>query len=381
MPRLTPAIAGAVLFLYARHPEKCPDATPVGTGFVVGFPNQNNPAMGAPCHIYAVTCHHVGPRASFIRINTEGGGSRVIDTEPAEWQFLSDSDDVAAIDITDEIASTDEYAVIRVETFVTKQIITDLELGLGEDGFMLGLFANHPGAKRNLVASRFGNVSLLADEDEPVKQGNDILRPSHLFDMRSRTGFSGSPVFVYRTPSSDLRFEALARKRTQGHRSYAVSRDDDVVGYNARAQHDLESWIEETDNGRNIFLRLLGMHSAQLREPLTVFKESETNPPTLNEDGVVRHGDKLSIQSSMTVIVPAWRIIDLLQHKNFDGQRKAREMREAKNERLRVQPESNDDTASPSAPTPASEAELDHQEAFNRLVAKAATAKPKDDRT
>ena len=37
---------------------------------------------------------------------------------------------------------------------------------------MLGLLADQPGKKRNLVAARFGNLSLMADEDELIKQGN-----------------------------------------------------------------------------------------------------------------------------------------------------------------------------------------------------------------
>jgi hypothetical protein len=380
MPRLNLHFPNSVVFLYLTDPEKDVSASPEGTGFLVSA--QEGPS--GVTHVYVVTCHHVGPAASFVRINTKDGASRVIDTEPGQWQFFEDSDDVAIFDINDELSATDDYVCVDVSTFLTEKLLGALEIGPGEDSFMLGLFAPHPGTKRNLVAARFGNISLLASEEDTVKQGNQKYRPSHIVDMRSRSGFSGSPVFVYRTPSSDLRDEALYRKRTQGHRTYTLSqrdRDSRDFGDSVRAQHELEDWIAETDNGRNIFLRFLGMHSAQLREPLTVYKEAEGDTG-LSVGEPVRVGDKLSVQSSMTVVVPAWRIWDLLHHDRFARQRNARTMREAKKDRMQVDPESTGGVvASSSAPTPAAEAEPDHREAFNRLVAKAATAKPKDDRT
>src|ERR1700730_10815269 len=70
----------------------------------------------------------------------------------------------------------------------------------------LGFLVSNLESAAIMIAARFGNISLLASDDAPIEQPNQQRRPSHIFDMRSRPGFSGSPVFVYRTPSGDLRY-------------------------------------------------------------------------------------------------------------------------------------------------------------------------------
>jgi hypothetical protein len=47
-------------------------------------------------------------------------------------------------------------------------------------------------------------LAMIANENVLVGQGNEVARESHLVDMRSRSGFSGSPVFVYRIQAADL---------------------------------------------------------------------------------------------------------------------------------------------------------------------------------
>lgn len=271
----------------------------MGSGVVISLP-ASNPAL--PPHIYAVTAYHVAVSggASIIRLNTKTGEpvqfkSRPIEYEPHEWQFVSGGHDIAAIDITDSIEAGDWIRAARGVDFVTREFIKRVKLGLGEDGFMLGLFASHPGKKYNLPAARFGNVARLADDNHPIKQGHCIAHPSHVFDIHSRPGYSGSPVFVYRTPANAL------------------------TGIDSGGE-----WTLDTEN--NVFLALLGIHSGQFREEI----KAETTEARGDE---IREGDVLLIPSSMTIVVPAWAIEELLNLPIFGEQRT---MRDRKHETIRL---------------------------------------------
>jgi hypothetical protein len=65
----------------------------------------------------------------------------------------------------------------------------------GDDVFMVGRFVEESGRAHNEVQVRFGNVSMLPGEPLDTDAGPLV---AYLAEMRSRGGFSGSPVFVYR---------------------------------------------------------------------------------------------------------------------------------------------------------------------------------------
>jgi hypothetical protein len=75
------------------------------------------------------------------------------------------------------------------------------QIGPGDDVFMVGRFIDHDGGNKNRPALRFGNISI---DPTPIMQDNGVRVPAYCVDLHSRTGFSGSPVFVYRTPGPDL---------------------------------------------------------------------------------------------------------------------------------------------------------------------------------
>jgi hypothetical protein len=67
---------------------------------------------------------------------------------------------------------------------------------------MVGRFVNHQGEKENRLAARFGSISMM---QEPIWVARDNRwQESFAVEMRSRTGFSGSPVTVYRTPYTSV---------------------------------------------------------------------------------------------------------------------------------------------------------------------------------
>jgi hypothetical protein len=365
MPRLNPRFKHMAFFLYGRSPQTGRIVGPLGTGFFIGLEADR---VWYLRHHYAVTCYHVAVKvgASIIRINTKDGSSRFIELEPHEWQFIRGGDDICAVDITDRITDQDEYSVIPPGLVTWKDFITDEQVEIGEDGFMLGLFADHPGKKQNLVAARFGNLSLLAHDGELIEQPNEIKRPSHIFDMRSRPGFSGSPVFIYRTPAGDLRttsergrFEAVER---------AMQRATDRPRWGASSIDVLADM--EMEN--NTFLMLLGVHAGQYPE----WVEARKIKKTLGEvDDIVRDRDKLKIPSSMAVVAPAWEIINLLNLPVFQAQRQERDkrMNEEREKKNVPEPES----VTPAEPL-ADDANPNHLADFTRLVDVASRKKAKD---
>ena len=278
MPRIPVGVIQGVFFLFRND-----DPTPRGSGFILRRPATR---IFAKQHLYGVSNIHVanGDGASVIRLNTTNGSSRLLPLRPDDWKFIKNSDDVSAIDLTDLVLPTDEIGDIWEPDFLSQERLQVARVGPGEDAFMVGLYVNQPAGDRNNPNARFGNISRLATNDAPVLQGHGLEEPSHIVDMRSRTGFSGSPVFAYRVQLGDL--ERLRR----GHEGLHFS----------------------VERGRDAFFGLLGVHSRQF-------------PETIIAENPVRPDEQLRIPSSMTVVVPAWRISALLNIDTFDGARIERE--------------------------------------------------------
>lgn len=74
---------------------------------------------------------------------------------------------------------------------------TSHNLGVGSDVFVVERFINHEGRQRNLPSVRFGHISMLPFE--PVYHPNlpSNRQESFLIDIKTRSEYSGSPVFVY----------------------------------------------------------------------------------------------------------------------------------------------------------------------------------------
>jgi hypothetical protein len=381
MPRLNPTFKRAVFFLYGTDPETGKRVGPNGTGVLIGVPA----AKGSwyMTHFYALTCQHVAPFGnSIIRINTKDGKSRFIDTHPDDWQWIPGHDDLAALDVTDRLdVERDNYSVVPSNLLVTKEFVARDEVEIGEDGFMLGLFADLPGKSHNLVAARFGNISLLADDETPIVQPNKSRRPSHLFDMRSRPGFSGSPVFAYRTPGGDLR-NATERGRDKAFRranrrqKYSFVGAGGDFGYEVidhTPMHDME---DATEDAKNTFLMLLGIHAGQYYDRVRAFKGPEAPG---EGDNIVRDGDEMRIPNSMAIVVPSWEILTLLDLPTFVEQRQKREEIMATNKENEAEPEVISTSFETASDRLANDANPKHREDFTRLVGAAARKpEPKD---
>jgi len=187
MPKIDPAILDSAFFLYENVDDARRGAAFGGTGFLVSYPMPIKNRPEKPVAIYGVTNWHVVCQDGFsiIRLNKKDGTHRTIETDPSDWHFIEGGNDVAVIHIPIN-QDEDQFCLIPIALFLSQD---DERIGVGDDVFMIGRFIDYDGVERNAPSARFGNISMMP---QPV-QGKE----SYCVDMHSRSGFSGSPVFVY----------------------------------------------------------------------------------------------------------------------------------------------------------------------------------------
>lgn len=174
------------------------DGEAIGTGF---FASMKSSIEGKVFH-YFVTCRHVvdGLAGSepYIVLNRRGGGKQVIllGNGLKWWLHPTDSTaDVAVIPFRVEPG----YDVVSVGTedlFLTPDHMERYKIGVGDEVFIIGLFAYASGQSRNMPIVRHGNIAMLPTEQIQTRAGYaDVV----LVEARSIGGLSGSPVFVRET--------------------------------------------------------------------------------------------------------------------------------------------------------------------------------------
>jgi hypothetical protein len=313
MPKVQKGFGHSVFYLYKKGARADQYIGPSGTGFFVRMETPHTRFY------YGVTNHHViRDGSTIIRINTYNGGARYMPFKLDDWHFIAAPkdaskpldapkplDDVCAVPIymsdnprdIDFHLETDHYDSIPTNIFLTETAIEPEQIGLGENAFMIGLFAQHDGGRRNVPSARFGNLAMLADEAAPIENGY-FRRPMHVIDMRSRTGFSGSPVFIYRTPQDDLT-------------GIVVPKRDETPDRDNRNPETL--------------LKLIGIHAGQFQDYIVAQKAKDVRKKTpeaaeaasTEEERMIFDGDKLEIPGAMTKVVPSWRISVLLDKDVF----------------------------------------------------------------
>jgi hypothetical protein len=190
-------------------------------------------------------------------------------------------------------------------------------------------------------------------------------------------------VFIYRTTAGDLRRAAergsdkLFRKIRRRHSKYSAVGSGGDLGHEL-IDHSVGFDAEDDWQDReNTFLMLLGVHAGQYPERVEARKADKT----LGEsDDIIRDRDKLKIPSSMTVVVPAWEIANLLQLPIFVDQRRERDDRMNEEREKKNLPEPENVTA-PEKSEAIDDANPHHLEDFTRLVDVAARKRPQGDQT
>lgn len=344
MPRIPPKIVDDVFYLYRTVEEAKSGRNPGGSGFVVERSEGWHPFF------YGVTNWHVAVRDGFsvIRLNLHGGGTDIIELGPEDWEFIPGKYDVAVVPL--KVDERHQFSSVQVESF---QCAPDpnvaIQIGVGEDVFMIGLFVDHGGTTTNVPSARFGQISMLPHEIAPIKQPTGFFGESFVVDMHSRTGFSGSPVFVYRTLGSDLSKEWHDFNSIEfgpPNQTTAHLRPQDTSGGSGTI------WVSN-------FLKLLGIHWGQFPEEWEL-RERESIDESRRKN-LILEGAYVEGMSGMTCVIPAWNILEVLHLDKFnkmqkDVVRRAGKPREPKGE---------------SAP-PASDEHPKGRERFNSLLSAAA---------
>jgi hypothetical protein len=210
-------------------------------------------------------------------LNGKSGSPVIISSEPHEWEFVPGSHDIAVLPLSLDGSQAKVEALVASSFCLAEAELPLLEINAGEDVFMLGRFVDYDGTEANAPAMRFGNISMLKAR---VKQPTGFVGESVVVDMHSRTGFSGSPVFVYRTAGS-------------------------IFGN------------EGTLVGGGHMMRLLGILWGQFPEGWDIVDAVER----AKEQVAVLDGKQVRGWSGMSLVSPSWAITEALNSNNLHAQR------------------------------------------------------------
>jgi len=324
MPKIPETVLESVVYMYEDEGAALHGLEFGGTGFLVGYPSTRFSNMMS---LYVVTNWHVAVRGhtKVVRTNRKDGKPYIVKID--EW-FHDYKHDIAVAPFPAHLPDLD-CALIQPSFFVSKAEVERHSLGPGEDVFMVGRFVDHDGGATNRPAVRFGNISVMPT---PLDQPTGHVADTYCIDMHSRPGYSGSPVFVYRTPGYDL-----TRQIESGAQTKLM-----IAGVN--------------------FFGLLGIHYDQFPEPWPIIGKLGELPPVKHEGPVIRG------LSGMTKVLPAWSILEVLDMPILKESR-------ARQDEEHAQSLAMQGTGESSQPTPLTEGEVapetdnpSHKEDFTRLL-------------
>ncbi len=271
MPRIRDIFLKSIFYIYPSRDEAIQGNIDSATGFFFCIPSEK---ITGASYIYAVTNWHIISHSEMekpvLRINTEEGKFDLIETERDQWKFHPLGSDIAIsqIDVNDE----HDFSCFYPEFLLTKEFMVEKNIGVGDDVFMVGNFQTRGGRKRNTPTTRFGNISQMPYE--PMENPYTRLdEESFVVEMRSISGFSGSPV-ILSISALFPRFNEPQRKKGE-----IVSHDP----------HD--------------YYRLLGIDWGHLRIKERLY----------DKDGNIQPDrESIFINSAMAGVVPSWKLNEML---------------------------------------------------------------------
>jgi hypothetical protein len=332
MPRIPDGFLDAVVYLYPSEEDAKEGAGIGGSGFLAGVITENT--RQPFWFLYVVTAKHVILEGSlFVRMTTMEGEKYIYPTRDEDWVCHPDGDDVAVCVVSFD-PKRFRFSFIPINDFLRQEQIPPLDIGIGDEAFVVGRFINHEGKQRNSPTARTGIISQMPKEPIHIR---GIDQECFLVEARSFGGFSGSPVFWRVLPFSGTRKIPNWKHGQIGPLLLGIE-----VGY-------ILDWSPVCDPaGRPI------MHGAV-------------------------PGQQVQINTGMMVVVPAWRLVKLLlEGKPMDHRRSVEQQiqdEEKKKPREGV-------ALTSSKPRDASASDDDtnpnHLKDFTRLVDVAARKKSKD---
>lgn len=271
----------ATIFLYPSKEDAERGTAFGGSGVMIGVPMKARPDLLVR---YAITNWHVACDGGNSVIRFTDPATRqpcIVDKDSSEWLFIPGRQDLAVTELHLPVG-------MKPTILPAPMIVTSDDAGgafIGDDVFMAGRFIDYDGRETNKPALRFGAISML---DALVEQPTGYRGQSVVVDMHSRTGFSGSPVYIYRP-------------------------GDTWVGHGAPPPQEIEGLYLPTQRtwgmGNNTILRLLGLQWGQFPESWEINRPAS---PTGPEASLIRDGAYVTGFSGMSCVIPGDDIRQLL---------------------------------------------------------------------
>jgi hypothetical protein len=261
-------------------------------------------------HFYAISNRHVingkGTKdrigSPVVRLNKHDGQHDVIPLTIEDWTF-TEHDDSAVAPISYNEAH--KYLFVSViDKFLTKENAAKNDIGIGDEVFMVGRLVRHDGGQqRNIPSIRWGHVSMMPFENVDHPSNSTQEQESFLVEVHSVSGYSGSPVFV--RPFVDQKMC--------------------VDPYPSRDESDRGPWPSSAISGNPTRL--------------------SPGPWLLGVDwGYINNHDQSLNNTGVSAVVPAWRLIDLLNTEKLKMLRaQEQKEREEKKKEMGVTLTSHDD--------------------------------------
>jgi hypothetical protein len=120
-----------------------------------------------------------------------------LDYVPREWFVTPENFSRAIHDVNDIPPGVEAHAPLDYEW--AHQPL-GWPFGPGEEVVMLGRFLGYDGADENKPSARFGHLAMAATV--PINHPWGFTQSSFLIECRSVSGFSGSPIFIYRVQTT-----------------------------------------------------------------------------------------------------------------------------------------------------------------------------------
>lgn len=202
MPRIPEDSRTVAVYLFDSVQSAAKDALDgCATGFFISIPSTKYPWRYGYC---VTNAHAIADGITVIRVNGKNGSKpTAFDLDPSDWLKHPDGFDIAVTENPIAInGDIHDVSIVDSTKIMTKELAKEINLGIGDDVFMMGRFINEEHNLTNSPAVRFGHISVMPSP--LLHKGTGKVQPSYLLDMHSRSGFSGSPVFMYRTPYGDI---------------------------------------------------------------------------------------------------------------------------------------------------------------------------------
>jgi hypothetical protein len=295
VPRISDQLTDCAVYIYRSLQDAHGGERQGGSGFLVGVRSEINPDLN---YTYIVTNWHVVRKATnpVVRLNRKDGSTECLQTEQHQWIRHPHGDDVAVMPMGMQEPGRLRVISVAFAMFLTKELVTFEDIGIGDDTFMIGRFINHEGRQQNTPAIRFGSIAMMPIE--PIMAESGIDQESFLVETRSLPGYSGSAVFIH--SGSTLNDMSVRRF---GVERYSDIKDKDLV----TAVQDFFRQMKAKGP------YLLGIDWCHIHST-NIIRDSSGSP--------VPDGSYVRENTGMAGVIPAWKIAEVINCEELTMQRK-----------------------------------------------------------